>query len=54
MEYRPHSLPLSRRTLLQSSGAGFGYLAFAGLCGERAARAELAASGARPGVAQLV
>lgn len=34
------SLPLSRRSLLKSTTCGFGYLAFAGLCQQEAARAD--------------
>ena len=30
------SIPLDRRTLLKRAAAGFGYLAFAGLCAEAA------------------
>src|SRR5580658_6165110 len=36
------SLPVSRRTLLRSANAGFGYLALAGLLGEAAVKASAA------------
>ncbi len=34
------NLPLSRRQALRSAGAGFGYLAFAGMLSQAAAKAE--------------
>ncbi len=37
-----NSLPLSRRSALKAAGCGFGYLALAGLAGERAAAAAAA------------
>ena len=36
---KPQPSHISRRSLLQSAGAGFGYLAFAGLLGQQTARA---------------
>ena len=38
----PHSLPLSRRQLLKSAGAGFGMVALAGLMGQQARGTETA------------
>ena len=39
MEFANFQQPFSRRSMLKSGGAGFGYLAFAGLCGDQAAKA---------------
>lgn len=43
----PNSHPISRRSVLRSAGAGFGYLALAGLLGQSAAKA-LAAPAPQP------
>lgn len=40
--------PLSRRSILRSAGAGFGYLALAGLLGEQALRASPAKTAPKP------
>jgi len=44
----PLTPPISRRQALKSAGAGFGYLAFAGLLGQGAPRATAAEAAARP------
>src|SRR3954471_16972784 len=36
--HEPRTLTVSRRQALKTAGAGFGYLAFAGLLGQNAAR----------------
>jgi hypothetical protein len=41
----PIDFPLSRRQALKSAGAGFGYLALAGLLGQNAARSAVATQG---------
>lgn len=48
MSTQTHSAPVSRRALLRSAGAGFGYLALAGLLGEATAKAATAGSAASP------
>jgi hypothetical protein len=40
--FNPQHLPLTRRQALKSAGAGFGYLAFAGLLGQNAVKADSA------------
>ena len=38
-------IPTSRRQFLQTTSAGFGWMAFAGLCSQQAARAAATAAG---------
>src|SRR3954471_19598479 len=45
--------PISRRSLLRSAGAGFGYLALAGLLGVQAPRAQAALNPLAPKPRQL-
>jgi hypothetical protein len=46
MSHQEPTLSLSRRQVLQSAGAGFGYLALAGLLGQNASRSEAAETSA--------
>ena len=48
---RPLGTRLSRRQVLKTAGTGFGYLALAGLLGQKSARAAAGGAGRRPGAA---